>query len=536
MHYVREEKIICLLLSLSMVLWLITISEPYITNFPTDTFFYSKSLPVYYWAGMVVNILILILIFSLESKKSVFDVLFISILVAYLFGTPCFIYSNARMLDVHYYLIYTVDLLLRNQYSDRFGVYLIDFPLATTFFYMDTVVLNVPSLIFAKYYPMLLLFVTSLFIYVSSKKIVSDSAIFSSVGFLSLAIIQEFRLCPQSYVLMIFAAFLFVLIWAFNGQYLDIKISLLILLWISIILAHPSTPMINIASSLIAIVVYWILETKRNRIFSLKRFNFKVFHQRLKSLMIFSIIYIAYIVYKSQFLLGEVARKLELVIYDVLYGDIIYIPAPQVITPSFSYIIIYYLRWTELMGMIFLAIISFVIITKGKNYGEIYFARLLLAVFLGYIGFSVMLIASGKSGASYGPDRSLIFALFPCSILLAIAMSTNQTKKIYSIAKSLLLIFVSLSLMLIPLTQYGSDPYNFISNSEQAGMNFILRNPGSSINPFDFFKGEFGYSPYMNYWHNLFELKQQSGLRYKNSFSKQHAIYSSGECKIYIVR
>ena len=69
---IKKVILICLLNSLS--LWFITIAQTHIYKFPPDTQYYARQLPIFFWIGIALCIitLILILIKSYILNKNIY--------------------------------------------------------------------------------------------------------------------------------------------------------------------------------------------------------------------------------------------------------------------------------------------------------------------------------------------------------------------------------------------------------------------------------------------------------------------------------
>jgi hypothetical protein len=95
--------------------------------------------------------------------------------------------------------------------------------------------------------------------------------------------------------------------------------------------------------------------------------------------------------------------------------------------------------------------------------------------------------------------------------------------KFFRIFKISLVLFIITAMFLLPITRYGTDPYEFVSESHYAGREFGSRHPISDS------------STFTNVSYNHIELKQQGGEEYVNSFNSSdiNRIYDSGQCKKY---
>lgn len=540
----NDDKIIWILLINSITFFLFTIGETQILDFYPDTLYYLKHLPFYYWIGMGFNCAIFI---SLIRKKlfyckinylSVF--LFIIILILYLHSLTPFIYNNPRIIDIYGYCSYAIETVLTTGYSKGSiwqwqHEYLVEFPGSTIFFSMIIIILEISPLIFAKYYVFVSMFILSLLIFALSKKITGEYALFTPIAYLSVAFVSEYNFAPQSHAFLMMVTFLLILISFLNkrNKALFIGKSMIILLWIMIVVAHPSTPIINMYSFLIvcAICIGISRILPSNAYFNLSEDELMHIKNVFMNLLyLFIVIYFGYIVYRSRFVFSGLVSLTQKIFNDLMIGNMYSITAPLAVNPSESYTLFYNVRWGEIISIVFLGLLSiFVLVIDSKDKDEIS-TFVVNSLFLGYISLPIFLVISGET--AYGPERALIFGLIPFSIMFSMILKTELEGTKYRIFKGLLIMFIITSMLILPISKYGSDSYNFVSDSEFAGMNFVSNHPSIGIEIRDFCTPLSSYL-FTNYWYNLFELQQIEGEIYRDSNLRNHKLYDSGQCHLF---
>lgn len=541
----NREKIIGILLINGIILWLLTIVTTHIFKFPPDTLSYAKQLPIFYWVGMVLNCVAFILLLgksTLSTKKiRLHHIFFIIILILYIFGTPLFVYTNPRIIDVYGYSSYAIDTIITTGYASApvwhwQHEYLNEFPGSTIFFSMIIRVLGITTMSFAKYYPLYLMFILSFLIYAISKKVAGNYALFAPVAYCSLTFVAEYNLAPQSHALMLTTVFLLILIpllqFKKHDKDIQTKKLVLIVLWIIIVTAHPSTPIINLFCFFVVYIIcigFEQISSSTNRYFNLPRDHLiKIGGVYRNFLLLFGVMYIAYLIYISDFMLNNIVSLSQEIANDVLTGNMFGVTSPMATSPSASYMLLYYVRWIEIIGVLVLGSLSILVLFfKDKDKTPTFIVGTL---FVGYMSLSAVLVIAGAS--HYGPGRSMIFGMVPCSIIFSMVLNAKLEERKYRIFKIILLLFIISSLLAIPLARYGGDPYNFVSESEFAGVEFVSQHPqiGSEIREFCYQESQYLFT---NYWYNVFELKQQKGDEYTNHFTGQHKLYDSGQCKVY---
>ena len=96
-------------------------------------------------------------------------------------------------------------------------------------------------------------------------------------------------------------------------------------------------------------------------------------------------------------------------------------------------------------------------------------------LFFGYASVATGLVVAGN--IAYGTDRSFIFLTIPFAIMTSVVLASKVERgKLGELCSKALrlvvLLFVLISIVILPVTRYASDPYEFISESEHAARIF----------------------------------------------------------------
>jgi len=531
----NQGKVLCLCLALMLILWLLTIATTHIYHFPPDPFYYAKQMPPYYWLGIAIaGIVFSWLIYRpLSRRKELAEITFIAILILYLFGTSSFIYTITRFFDVHG-ICGVVEEAIKAGSATLGGVsvYKGDFPGSILLYSSIGQTSGIDITSVAKYFPIYLMFTTSLLIYAISRKITKKYCFFAPVAYLSLAWVQAYHMTPQPHAFMLTLTWLLLLLLLFMGERaVGSTISkqvLFILTWIAILISHPSTPILNLLALALFFLCYTFIKylprladeptvteiTTRTRTF-------------LNSFVLFIVTYLYYLLYNSDYIFRRLVHSVEMIVNNVLYEEVFFVTVDRVVTtPAQSYLLCYNIRWFIIVGTIALGL-SGIIYLWLKNKDRIS-TFLFGSMFLGYISLGVGLVATGH--VVYGTDRSYLFCLIPFSVLGSMVIATklnpkDSRGKYFSIFKGLFTAFIIMALFLFPITKYGSDPYEFVPESVFAGrMKFLRQYNIESYSGFDIPS------------YNLAYLKRQEGEKFMKRFDSNDLIkiYTAGQCAIYL--
>lgn len=534
------KKIISILYVYIFIFWTFNIHLVNISKYFPDSLYYIRNLSIFYWLGIILIITVFILDIYIEKKSTIKTwelnhFLLVIFAVFYLYGTPSFIYSNARALDVYAYT-YLVDNIVGTQIIHTDPMYFTQFKGSTLMFSMIFQCTKINSLIFAKYYPIYLMALTSIFIYETTKKICTKYYILSPLAYLSLGWVQEYHLSPQSHVLIL-SIILFYLLTLFVNQNSNVwqVVLLIFVTWSAICNSHALTPILIIFSLIFTCGSIKFLEKINNNNNGLNRTISPKTTEIYKFLGPFIIIYIAS-AYSSSIVSGKTSYIFAQILYNLRNGNTPKIVDRAISFPSPSYLLGYDLRLTVALLTIITGFICLLIIysLKRNTYSNIYIG----GTYLGFLIFGMILILGGNN--DYGFDRAYLLLLIPYSIMCSMLLDANiyinkQFTKItlYSKISIVVILFFILSLMvLLPITRYASDPYDFLSESDRAGKNFCFKfnnnladDPANQIRPISP-----KYAFYASFY-NYIEMKAQRGSKYINKINSLNIIYDSGQFK-----
>lgn len=542
-------KLIALFLILMFLLWLVTIHTTHVISFPPDPFYYIKALPASYWAGMLLAILVFMLLVykPLSRMKVIAEIGFIAILILYLFGTPCFIYSNPRFQDV-YTIIDLVNWI--NTTGHLTGItnwYLTDWPVANVSFSVGSQILGISVLSLGQYYPIFGMFLLTLLLYILAKKVTPEYCLIAPVAYMSFAWPQAYQMVPQYYALHLSVLLIFVLLSLkdspFSG-YETTKIVLIFTIWFIMILTHGASPLLILVAVFSMLLIYNLIKR-----FPLTRGKHPWGERspRIQAvtgfIIPFALVFFFYAFFRAEFVGIRMVSWLKLSIDNLLHGETFLLTGRLVTTPAPSYTVLSSIRLTTSLGILVLGSLSSLhLFLKGKS-GS--FGLTMVSFFAGFMGLASYLIVSHLN--IYGTNRAYIFGLIPASVLFAMIVgSTLETAinstvdyskehllkrrwgfdKLYpAIISRVILLFIIVSMLAFPITKYGSDLHGFMPESELAARLFV-----------DEHSEAIEIRHFKSWIYNELEWKQQGGEKYRSNFisTDLNMIYQSGQGQIYL--
>lgn len=535
----RSQTVLMVIIVLAL-LWFTILISPQIYHFPPDPFYFVKQLPLTYWFGITILCLMFIhfICRKIEDSSSR-DFLFICIIListaAYLFGLPSFIYGNPRSLDVYRFSFTIHQMALGNldSYPNLGPLYTTEFQGTTILFAILEILGDINILLFAKYYPLYsILVLTSaiiIIVRIFSKKPVDF--LIAGVAYMCLAWVQEYHLCPQSHGLLLGSFILYLVmslyLSASSGESNSTKLILLIIFWAAVCISHPLSPIILLISVIILFLLTCIVYLARYHLpigFWSSECDGAVPVSGFTHLIMFLVvIYLAYLLYSSDFLLSRIISTINCAISNLFEGNTLVVNDRIVESPTISYFICYIIRMVTLASVMVGGMIGLIytVVRQGMTKN----IWLVGSLFFGLGAFGISLIIVGYN--TYGSDRSYIFLLIPFSVIVMFVLGT--TDRNMKIVQFLFLAFVISQIILFPITKYSSDPYGFISESELGGDSFASNHLHYDI-PLSI-----PYT-YTNWEYNLIQLKQQKGGYYIRSFQREdiNRIYDGGQILMHV--
>ncbi|MDY6836308.1 MAG: hypothetical protein SVY53_16070 [Chloroflexota bacterium] len=541
----RERWILISALLAALILWIVTIGTTYIQRFPPDPFYYLRQLPSFYWIGILivcVTLVIMLLRPRFNTKRNkLIDLALVTLFMLYLFGTPCFIYPTTRYLDAYEVSKFTTTVAESGQIGKSeitwydSGIYESSFPGAIICFSMFTQITGTEMLDLAKFYPLLLMGIICLLIYAIASRIAPQYAIMAPVALLGISWVQGYHLSPQAHAFILSTVFILLFSLSFNRgsstyclfHNLGTPTRLLVvIIWIAIVTSHPSTIVILLLFLVFIAIIYEILRLleKYNTISSLPI----SLHSRslYQMVLLFIVIYVSYTTFQADFILADTAELIKETGLSLLQGGEPKLTSDIVATPSQLYVTTNYFRWFCIIGSVLLGIVATgYSLYKGNDKTIVFLFSSFLAANLGLAAF---LIFTGYN--VYGYDRAYMFFTIPFGIIssIAIGLSTQRQCLRILIFQICLVGFGIISICLIPITYYGSDPYEFISEPQQTMMNFHCSiSPESPSRPPR-------YAELRETSYNLYNLIRQESNIYTLSFQGPSNIALKENSKFYV--
>lgn len=466
MFKVKDVSVV--LLFLSIFFWLITISSTRISNFTADAFFYAKELPMAYWIGTVFLLICTILeTFVVPKRKhhSLFDISLIFIWALFLVGTPSFVYSLPRQGDTWSHMsraMYIADTGRTNFEVDWVSF---EYPGAFIFYAILLLISGVDALSIMKFYPVFAMSLISLCIYLLAKRIGNTAdrkLLFAPIIFLGFNWIDEFHVSRQSFGFILYSLLMLILFVGFNSSNKKRSWSaVFIILTLALGISHSLTHAFLILNLLAICLVFRLFIYHKERI-TRTLSNPTIF------LFVTTLLFI-WLIFNARVEFNAVVASVK----DVIQRSV---SEPQIVLLKYSaqpqYRVVNNLRMGLALIEIGLSYFLFGVLWfkfKRKRVESLVLFTLLNSVFV--TAFYSLL----KSGWESLIERQIVFGLFFFSLMSSLFLSRKFLKN--GILKTISILLVCtcvIACLLIPVTKYSVDPYEYYPSSFLSKESFIL--------------------------------------------------------------
>lgn len=451
----RNFVIIVALFTISISLWFFTAGMVKISEFPPNAFFYLNNLPFEYWLGLIATLALFgVRGFVRDRARTVLELSTLFLLCMYLFGLSSFVFQNPWFLDTYQHEGNALALLNSGGWYNGPVWYVYQFPGTYTFFAELTAVAGIDPFQLMKYYPTGLSLVVALLLY-STVRSYSQRYAFVSSAFILSGLWFQLHLSPQSLELIPYIGLLFLLIKIIDDKphrtrWMLIAVSITPIL----VLDHPETPLV-LSLGLTALFVLQAL-------FSPERI--RAVRSSLRAVgPNFLVLVIVTFVWWTVMASGALSVVMSIVNGAIAAGIGGLTRSPQNIptTPAASYSVTILLQEgiSALVWLIGLSVLVFIRRFQFRDY-------LLGGLFLA----AVSTIPVALFGNADVLQRSYLFALFPCGLLLASLMERRNILRLKGreliplLGKGLILLIVLFSITM-PLSRFGLVSFSYLTQS-----------------------------------------------------------------------
>lgn len=434
-----------LLLGMSIILWILTISQLTVVEM-SNPFYLISILPIHYWLGISI-LLMIIIIRQRINKFSYLDFILLILVCLYLYGTFSILYENPRFMDVYMHSGFALNIF--NKAHVTGGKYIEENPLSFIWFVSLKSVTHLSDFLLLKLLAILIpLIIGSIFYCMFNNKY---SSLISAISFLGLFFIDQGHFSPQALALI----YILIIIYVWLSQYkrvrskraLDIHFSLIFILGVSLIIFTNLTSTL----ALIVIIFFYIISYYSDSILKIKVFNIhKV--SAIPSIIIILltiILFITWLLFIGQRSMNDILFRVNDLIVNLSTLSKVAIKTGV----ADLYLFFNLLQYISALSVISSGLL--LIYFYRRNLGTI--GPLVFLVFLSLLPITFFQL--GEKTSTF-LQRTYMYLLIGWSIIIGTIFV-----KLTSIFKYLIMSIIIFSILILPITRYGGDFANYVPSS-----------------------------------------------------------------------
>lgn len=426
-----------------------------------DTFDYLRTLPYYYWIGLSLLILSVILYIKYDLPE------YYSIPLIVLFA----IYAHNRVIIINELPISHQDIFLHSAeifpilYSgfidSSFG-YSSNYPLAFILMAILALINGLKPFVLFSIWELFIGFIIPLFIYLISKTLIAKPlSIIPVIVFISLVYTNIEHFSPQSFTIGIYILIVFFIIKSILLKK-DIFTLPVLLLIICVAFGNPTNSFFLLTLFLFSSIV--LIFRNRINISNHTKQNVKLVYVLLLLTLILGVTLLVKDI-NSMFIVPKVISRAE----ELINVNLVDITEDIKITPNPAPSYIYHVTLKTIFSII---VVGAGLITVGYfMYGIRKEHAILLAIFVGILLFSM---AVTSVTATFLFTRSYTYTVMIWPILAVyIVTHLSSYRRIFL---GLFIILIVASLILLPITKFGKLPTAYSSYSSYYALNVLINN------------------------------------------------------------
>jgi hypothetical protein len=464
----NKQDLLLALIGSSIILFLLTVyvTIPAFAYYPGDAFYYIRSLPVFYWVGISITVLPLI-IPSYDKTK----IIFVIMLGLYLHGLPVFLYDNPRHADVYSHESSTIALLNQQALPTETEYYSREYPGAFLFQAFQILLTGMPHFVLLKLMSVLLILLPGVIIYLIVKELYPTLASIAPLVFFATFINDQAHFSPQLFAL---SFFLTLLLGIQRVSFYDTRIEktwtiVTILAIIIVNISNPTQSYFLFGNLLAGFILMRILRKPFH-------WNNKVIEDRIWTLLILTtVIFISWSAYiglgKAVYEPSNLSENFVSSLTSPSLDRIPIHPNP----PDESVFIATYIGYALRIGIVLMGIMTFVILYLRRKFltNKSITPYLIVVAALFVVCMSFIPFALFESTTHTFLLRAIMYAGIAWSISIPLFIKLPFRNTLARSLKYLPVAFGLVSIILMPISKYGADYLSFVPSSQLYMADFI---------------------------------------------------------------
>jgi hypothetical protein len=464
----NKQDVLLALIGSSIIFFLLTIyfTIPSFAYYPGDAFYYFRSLPAFYWIGISITVLPLI-IPSYNGSK----IILVIMLGLYLHGLPVFLYDNPRHADVYSHEASTIALLNNRGFPAETEYYSREYPGAFLFQGIQLFLTGMPHFVLLKFMSAFLIVLPGVIIYLIVKEVYPTLASLTPLIFFATFINDQAHFSPQLFALSFFLTLLLGIqrVSLYDKRIEKAWIIVTILAIIIVNISNPTQSYFLLGNLLVGFILMKFLRKPFH-------WNNKIIEDRIWTLLILTmVIFTSWSAYiglgKAIYEPSDLSENFLSSLTSPSLNRIPIHPNP----PDESVYVATYIGYALRIGTVLMGIMTFVILYLRRKFltNRNIIPYLIITAAFFVVCMSFIPFALFESTTHTFLLRAIMYAGISWSISIPFFINLQFRNKVARSLKYLPVAFGIVSIMLMPIAKYGADYLSFVPSSQIYMAHFI---------------------------------------------------------------
>jgi hypothetical protein len=436
---VETNYLIWILSVASVILFILTVDSITITELEPYGFYYFRTLPAFYWAGIGTAIAAIAISLTHDARrKNDFRLVPVLLLALFLYGTPVFTYEVPRFTDIYAHGAEGLPVIQEGQ-VDQDDRYAREYPTSFVLLAISTVIQGVDPMTLIRFTELFTTLTVVALVYCIARVSNSRFAILAPVAFMGAFWVDQGHYSPQGLALIFYMVFFLSLIKAVTVEGSRRA-------WLAI--AMVMTFAINLTSPTNSLFLILNLGTVAAVSFAVYRKRNLISNRIIVFVALSGAIFLAWSIYNAETRTILKAEEFEQTLSDAFGTEEIKVTP----SPSDSYQIINNLR-IVVVGLVIASgtVMSLVLLKKRSHFNVLIIGWFATASFIVITMYLSPVLLS----------RNFMYVTIPWAIIVSLFLSHGVAVKRDRIAKAAVFAMVVALVISIPATRYGRDPTTY---------------------------------------------------------------------------
>jgi hypothetical protein len=424
----------------SVILFILTVDSISITELEPYGFYYFRTLPAFYWAGIgtAIAATVISLVYD-PRRKNDYRIIPILLLALFLYGTPVFTYEVPRFTDIFAHGAEALPIISQGA-IDQNDRYAREYPSTFVLLAESTLLQDVDPMTLIRFTELFTALVVITLVYCIARTSNSRYAILAPIAFMGAFWVDQGHFSPQGLALVFYLVFFLSLIKAIstNGSRRGWLAAALVMTF-AINFTSPTNSLFIILNMATIVGVSFIAYRRRNL----------VSNRVLVFVTLAGAIFLSWSIYHAETRTILKAEEFEQSLADDFLSDKIKVTP----SPSESYQVINALRLL-VVGFVVASgsVMSIILLRKKKSHYNI--------MMIGWFASAAFIVVSMYLSPVL-LSRNFMYITIPWGVLVALFFSHSLGGRKDRIAKAALFAAVVVLIVAIPATRYGRDPTTY---------------------------------------------------------------------------